>query len=357
MSPITASASPTPDPRLLFEAALETRDRPAMRALLREGGLGSIPKQATRALSVALKHSDHLLVDLLLRAGANPSQPDDGGLSPISKAAQGNDLASLKLLLAAGASPNPEDDNPPLWRAVGNGNLQMMDVLISSGARLDRLDSYGATVLHWAATTGNEKVMLRLLKAGVPVNARSSNGSTPLHYAVRTGGVLLPTSAPLLVTQGADINARMQSGTTPAMEAVLRGDSSTFHRLVQLGADPLARDAKGRNVLDLAIMQRHGSLAMELLERYPGLTPATDKLDATLVDAVRSGATEVVKKLLALGADVGQKPGGRTLLQCAPRAAEELKRLLRAHKTGAAIESAMGDGLATQPRSLDTPHL
>lgn len=148
-----------------------------------------------------------------------------------------------------------------------------------------------------------------------------------------------------------DINGRDEEGKTPAL---LTRSPETFELIVRAGGDPLARDNAGRSAFDLALERKEDAMALAILQLHPSLVP-TEAVDAAFVQAVRQGCTATAKRLIELGADLGQKPGGRTLLQCAPRGAEHLKRMLRAHRSGAAIEAAMGDDHTVQCKGVESP--
>ena len=157
-----------------------------------------------------------------------------------------------------------------------------------------------------------------------------------------------PGTGPLNEQGEPDINGRDEEGRTPAL---LTRSFNIFQLIVRAGGDPLARDNAGRSAFDLALERKVDDMALAILQDYPSLVPA-DAVDAAFVQAVRQGCAGTAKKLIELGADLGQKPGGRTLLQTAPRGAEDVKRLLRAHKSGAVIDSAMGTD--PQPRTRKT---
>lgn len=148
-----------------------------------------------------------------------------------------------------------------------------------------------------------------------------------------------------------DINGRDAQGRTPALQT---RSLQTFELIVKAGGDPLARDNAGRSAFDLALERKDDAMALAILQQHPSLVPA-EAVDAAFVQAVRQGCANTVKKLIELGAALGQKPGGRTLLQCTPRGAEELKRVLRAHRSGAMIASAMDDACATTSSGMESP--
>jgi len=113
-------------------------------------------------------------------------------------------------------------DSPtaPLYTAARNGDMHIVDLLLSHGASVAASSSSG-TALHAAAKGGHGCVIARLLEAGaavdavdgrcarvfqarhlVDVNVTRSSQRTPLHVACNAATVSL------LIAAGADVNAR-----------------------------------------------------------------------------------------------------------------------------------------------------
>lgn len=294
--------------------------------------------QGQEELLTAAKQGSIAAFKRLLATGINPDVPAKNGDTAMYLAAKYRNFEIVQILIAAGADPNGHKDKAPLFPAVGDGSTKMVTALLAAGARVDLTTKSGTTLMHLAAES-SQTIAKLLLRAGAPTTGRDSDGNTPLHRAACCSSAMTR----LLVKRGADIDARTNTGLTPALTAAFHGQP-TFEVLISLGADPLARDAQGRSAFELSLVQDHHELALHILREHPTLAPTGKALDDALVKAVCNGWTPLAKKLAAFGADLGQKPGGRTLLQCAPRDAEELKRLLRSHRTSVMIDSAMDAG-------------
>lgn len=317
------------------------------------------PLNASDALArfqAAKQMSDLPAIDALLEGGQLPTLPSDLAAKVMRMAIFSNRESTVRLLLRAGVNPNGVDEDlkacadpmTPIWLAARDGHDKIVEILIEAGADLHLLDSRGANLLH--NCVAHPDVARILLRAGVPVNSTDRTGNTALHYAART-----QDAAPcvdLLVKHGANFEARSRTEMTPLLTATQHGVDYTFAYLTKLGADPTARDEEGRGIFEWAMHGSDEQLALHAIDKHPDVAPTGERLDAALVDAVRNGFTKLAAKLAELGADVGQKPDGRTLLQCAPRNAEELKRLLRSLKTGSAITSAMQGNSTPSPRSI-----
>ena len=154
-------------------------------------------------------------------------------------------------------------------------DLETADLLIRAGANVKAVNRYGITPLSLASANGNAAMIERLLKAGVDPNTASPEGETALMAASGTGNV---AAVKALLAQGADVTAKESSkGQTALMWAAAEGHAAVAEVLIESGADIRAR-SKGK------------------------FTP--------LLFAVRRGAIDVVRVLLAAGADANETVQG-----------------------------------------------
>ena len=121
------------------------------------------------------------LTQALLDAGADPNLKDDRGMTPLMRAAIGDEVQSLPLLLQYGGNPQQKG-----------------------------LD--GETVLHYAAIHDNPEVIAWLLDAGADINAQDRDGETPLHKACHEESLHVVQQ---LLQRHANLNLRTKSGHTP----------------------------------------------------------------------------------------------------------------------------------------------
>ena len=99
-----------------------------------------------------------------------------------------NDTELARKLIAKGADVNQKDSsgNSLLIISSANGNAEIVQLLLSSGASLDAVDAnMNATALHAASYLGHPEVMKLLVKHGIDLNIQGPyNGYTALHDAV-----------------------------------------------------------------------------------------------------------------------------------------------------------------------------
>ena len=236
---------------------------------------------ATEQLSGAAWLTDNpAIVQLLLRAGADPQAVDNEGLTPLHRGAVNSNPVVTAHLLAAGADPNA-------------------------------LDNEGYTPLHHSAAGGaNGRVIARLLAAGADPLAESNDGRTPLHSALRYAVVRDVISA--LVQGGGAANL------TPLQLAALESDAVAVTSLLAGGADPNVVDGYGWGPLHFAVPLAGPEVLSTLLEA--GADPKARTVDGltALHLAARHRTSAVVADLLRAGADpnaeAGEEEAARTPL-------------------------------------------
>lgn len=191
-------------------------------------------------------------VNALLDAGADVNAADSRGNTPLLASMgperRGGTLADLPMrLLALGADPNLRDHRgrTALHKAAPVEGPDVVRALLEAGADPQSLNDDGSSPLHVAAESGSPEVASLLIGAGLDPNVRTGEGDTPLHLhaSARESDTALVSA---LVRGGADLGARNDLGQTPLHVARARGNLDVTRKLLELGADPEARDNAGR---------------------------------------------------------------------------------------------------------------
>jgi ankyrin repeat protein len=305
-------------------------------------------------LQWAVHKGDVAEVRRLLRAGADVSLANHYGATPMSLAAEVGNTDILKLLLEVGANPDSAttDGQTALQAVARTGNVEAAQVLLSHHATVDVREKWGGqTALMWASARRHPEMMQLLISKGADVNARSidrdyqrhvtaegrpksldSGGFTPLLYAARENCV---ACVEVLLKNKADIDLPDPDGVSPLLVAIMNANWDLAKQLIAAGADVNQWDIYGEAPLFTAVDLRNridgGRASIDptntikglaivnlLLERgadpnmqlffKPANIRGTSSTTATrgatpLIRAANNGDLEVVKILLAHGAD------------------------------------------------------
>ena len=134
--------------------------------------------------------------------------------------------------------------------AACNGNLELVDDLISVGVSMDARDSSGVPILVSAVRSGSESVVQRVLSDGADPNASCGDGGeTALCEAASRG---LDKIVGILLSHSADPNMRTTSGQTALMLAASQGHDGIVTHLLSAGANPTPVDSLGMTAVDYA---------------------------------------------------------------------------------------------------------
>jgi ankyrin repeat protein len=249
------------------------------------------------------------------------SQPNAKKVMPLSYAvSEGLDRGVVELLLRAGAAVNKRDETPEqltaLHSACWNEDGEAMDALLRAGADPRVVDADGRTPLHILAGSNAVNLVLRLLDSVDTTVAESENkthedgsdakgdnaaavwsaavkmdpivllrvadkvqGSTVLHLALGESTYNFGVAQALCDYLEKVRDSRMETPDAVAQlvsaRSTLTGDSplhalvaaanaedavveALARRLLALGADPVARNAEGQSILEVAIRTRPG---------------------------------------------------------------------------------------------------
>jgi len=254
--------------------------------------------------------------------GGQRREPDGGELTALVYAARSNAIDVAQVLLDAGADVNQTTRYgwSPLLAATQNQNYQMAKFLIEHGADVNLANKGAWTPLYLATDNRN-------IEGG--------------DYPTRSADMDSLEFIKLLLDNGADPNARMiessetrtvftnqwldEEGATAFLRASQSGDIALMRLLLEHGADPHINTELG--VTPLAVAAGIGWVegvtqewsteqtveAVKLLLEL-GIDPnfQADTGRTALHGAAHKGATEVVKLLVAAGADMDVRDFGNT---------------------------------------------
>ena len=144
----------------------------------------------------------------------------------------GNHYRTLKLAVyarnteVAQAIVQSMEDDYLFYHAVEDGDLEVVQALISAGADVNTSDPEGFTPLQTASKLGHIAIVQALISAGAD--------DYRLHYAVEDGDL---KTVQALISAGADVNASDPEGFTPLQTASEWGHTAIAQALISAGAN------------------------------------------------------------------------------------------------------------------------
>ncbi|KAL6077642.1 Cytohesin-4 [Balamuthia mandrillaris] len=221
-------------------------------------------KEGATPLHKAAFFGHLLLVDLLIKCGADVSTQDEEGATPLHKAAFSGKVTCVNYLLQAGADVESQDgeDGTPLHNAAFNGHTECVKALLALQANLNSADNTGASPLHLAVLNGHYGCASLLIQRGSLVEAADDQGMTPLHHAVEH-----VSCVKLLLEEKAEVDCQDFEGKTPLYYAVLNGFKDSAALLMDRGADPNLCDKTGVSPSDVADEEMQPVIAEGLKRR------------------------------------------------------------------------------------------
>ncbi len=149
------------------------------------------PLAQGKVLHKAVRNNDVERVKYLIENGPPGmiNQIYTQGITALHIAAALNNTQMIELLIKAGANPDAQTEQgftPAHW-AASRDSRDALDALVRSGANLtNKATETGVTALHWASQNNATNCIAFLLGVGADLHAETSSKLNPLHWAVRT---------------------------------------------------------------------------------------------------------------------------------------------------------------------------
>ncbi len=155
----------------------------------------TVTDSAATPLLAALEQGDMHLIRMLLKQGADVRETNRQGYTPLMAASRLKSPQPAIALVMNGADVNATDryGRTALMFAVEAGNEILVETLLQAGAEIDRTTvpsrpaSISHTALRRAIANGNLNIVRILLRADADVNICDEHGVSPLMAAVAMG--------------------------------------------------------------------------------------------------------------------------------------------------------------------------
>ncbi|KAJ5928365.1 hypothetical protein N7466_007321 [Penicillium verhagenii] len=388
--------------RTALLTAVAERREDIVRLLLDRGAeIEATDSSGRTALLIAVKEGLEDIVKLLLGRGAEIEVRDSSGRTALSYSVEGNCEGIAGLLLEQGADTEAKDcsERTALFYAFPDGRLgvgmrshwadysdasiygdttapmygmkkhhdDIILLLLHHKADIEAKDSFGRTVIFYAAVTSHKKTAM-LLDQGASLKAKDNSGRTALLHALNyhyryqgvTGGfaprrlsarnssVSGTSSSSLdedsenedededenyvmfLLNRGAELEAKDAFDQTALIYAVKHDHVAGVGYLLKRGADVETQDSSGMTPLLHAVEMANEKMVKSLLSRGAG-TETKDKSGISpLLSAAKSGNLRIANLLLAGGAEMEatDKQGWTPLHWATKQSHKELVKLL-----------------------------
>eukprot|EP01100_Stratorugosa_tubuloviscum_P007291 TRINITY_DN304_c0_g3_i3.p1 TRINITY_DN304_c0_g3~~TRINITY_DN304_c0_g3_i3.p1 ORF type:complete len:1454 (+),score=867.69 TRINITY_DN304_c0_g3_i3:46-4407(+) len=237
------------------------------------------------------------------------NQKDHEGCVCLHKAAFNGDTEIVQMLLDSGADFTLQDKEggTPLHKAAYKGNTAALKLLLDRGAPLDKRDVRQCTPLFNAAYNGHVRCVELFLERRNAIEIQQmidlpdSQDRTPLHASACFGHWECTS---LLVKSKANLNVRDKDGLTPLHLAAFNGSQLSMALLLDGGADVTIASNDGILAIHYAAYNGWLGTVHWLLERKSPIDAVDNRGATPLHYAAACNHWEVVSYLLFKGAKV-----------------------------------------------------
>ncbi|EAY00818.1 ankyrin repeat protein, putative [Trichomonas vaginalis G3] len=260
-----------------------------------------------KAISITINNKCYELIELIASIGANLDKQKENGKTFLHQAAERNDL-------------------------------ELINELISQGANMNAKDVLGKTALHYATIHNHIDSVQALLSRGAKVCLKDHYyGKTPLHYAVDNNNIkiikLLFTHGAnansydinfqtalhfaaernnveiteLLILHDANVNAKNKDGKTPLHYASINNCQEVGNLLILKGSYLDAKDKNGRTPLHYAAYAKKKEFVEILIASRADIDIKDIENKTPLHYAVENGNIETAQILISTGANTNAK--------------------------------------------------
>lgn len=279
------------------------------------------------ALIFAVEQENYPIAISLLNKKADPNVHASGRDTAleVAVAKQNANPELIKTLIAAGAKLQNV-----LSKAILGGNIEIVKILLDSGAEVSSLEKPKTNGLLQALTSKNQKIAVLMLENGADINKLNSEGYSPLALALQNGYDDLAVD---LIKKKAELNPKTQNTNALPYNIVFKDDNGEMLELLivnglnknpnqilldaiadnkprilnaalQNGANPNIADTAGQPAIWSAAAKSNLELLKVLHQNGANIEVADETKNATpLLISVVAKNKEVFNYLLDNGAD------------------------------------------------------
>ena len=257
--------------------------------------LQELQKDSHKPATLAAKSGSLAMVELLIKENCDANARDENGWNALHFASHYGHYQVIERLIANGVSTNATTSRKetPLLFAVKGGHFVVAERLLrctKDGDIVSAEDEQRQQPVHHTARTGSIEIFNLLMSNGAKINVENSFGWQPLHIATAYGHLALVKR---LLEQGANIEEKLGSSSIKTNQT---------HKIVEDGYWAEARwPYPGSRPLHLACEYGHYEIAKHIISKGAKKEATCSQGWQPLHHAAYIGSSELVEMLLVSG--------------------------------------------------------
>lgn len=271
------------------------------------------------------KRRIYIIVDRLIKAGANINWVDYYNNNLLLRAFNQMDSNIVKILIKAGVDINHQNKLgiTPLMLSVNTyynhmKSITICKILLKAGAKVSRVNKENDSALTIACTNKFGKAINMLIKAGSMLNNQNNNGESVLHICCNKYHAF---DINIFIRAGANVNLQNNYGETPLHQAIENRNMRNVKKLLMQDVCPCynSSDSSGNTALmclinlDLSNDRKYNIMKRTVfIDRLITLSPDINLTNRNLQTALHflcewGNDPENIIKLLNAGSNINMK--------------------------------------------------
>ncbi|XP_063404286.1 alpha-latrotoxin-Sg1a-like [Mytilus trossulus] len=150
----------------------------------------------------------------------------------------------------------------PLFQASAGGFIEIVKILVESGADVNFCDNNNRSPLFVASEEGHSDVVSYLIKNGGDVHMCNEHGTSPLLASIENGHLnVLKT----LLDNNAQVKNQLSGEKIPFMIALQKGRVEIGNFLLQNGADHRMKNECGVTTMQIALWRNYSEILQQIV--------------------------------------------------------------------------------------------